>query len=186
MNNLDARVRYTRMIIQKSFLALLEQKPMGKITVTELCEKAQINRATFYKHYCDIPQLLESMEEELFQRIRDGFDDRAVDIQNFLTEMMSFSLKEKEMFWVLGSDHGDPNLMVKTFQLCYQQAYPLMTQNLPGLDETRRQMLYHFVSQGSSGVLTAWIRTGMTESPEAVAAFIMRLCTAAVKEACGD
>ena len=33
---LDARVRYTRRVIQEALLTLLEQKPLNKITVTEL------------------------------------------------------------------------------------------------------------------------------------------------------
>lgn len=61
MNSFDARVRYTRRMIETSFLELLEEKPVSRITVTQLCERAQINRATFYKHYLDIPDLLEKI-----------------------------------------------------------------------------------------------------------------------------
>lgn len=50
----DARIRYTRQTIQQVFIDLLKQKPLGKITVKEICEKAQINRSTFYKHYEDV------------------------------------------------------------------------------------------------------------------------------------
>ena len=44
----DPRVRYTRMIIQTAFLEFLQQKPVNKITVREVCDKAEINRSTFY------------------------------------------------------------------------------------------------------------------------------------------
>ena len=43
----DARVRYTKMMIRNSLLELLRTKPIAKITVTEICEMAGINRATF-------------------------------------------------------------------------------------------------------------------------------------------
>ena len=49
----DARVRFTRKIIQETFLDLLKDKPISKITVKEICDKAKINRGTFYKHYQD-------------------------------------------------------------------------------------------------------------------------------------
>ena len=49
----DARVRYTKMMIRNSLLELLSTKPIAKITVTEICERAGINRATFYAHYTD-------------------------------------------------------------------------------------------------------------------------------------
>lgn len=47
----DARVRYTVHMIQNVFLELLKEKPVAKITVKEICEHAEINRSTFYKHY---------------------------------------------------------------------------------------------------------------------------------------
>ena len=63
----DARVKYTRMVIQQTFLELLQKKPISKITVTEICEIAGINRATFYKHYMDPYDLLEQFENEAIQ-----------------------------------------------------------------------------------------------------------------------
>lgn len=179
MNSFDARVRYTRMIIEKSFLELLKEKPVSKITVTELCSKAQINRATFYKHYLDIPDLLEKLEEELFNQIREMFRNQAVDMEINLMEMMNYTKREWERFMALGSDNGDPNLMMKTFLICYENAYPLLEQSMPGLTEARRQMLFHFMSQGAGGILTWWIKNGMKEDPDIVVQMIMKLCMAA-------
>ncbi len=49
----DARVRYTLMKLKESFLVLLEKKPINKITVKEVCELSELNRATFYTHFTD-------------------------------------------------------------------------------------------------------------------------------------
>lgn len=46
----DARVRYTCKVIQDAFLDILKEKPISRITVKEVCDKAEINRGTFYKH----------------------------------------------------------------------------------------------------------------------------------------
>ena len=48
----DRRTRYTRQTIKDTFLELLKQKSFTKITVTEICKNAEINRGTFYLHYC--------------------------------------------------------------------------------------------------------------------------------------
>ena len=179
MNSFDARVRYTRMIIEQSFLELLQERPVSKITVTELCSKAQINRATFYKHYLDIPDLLEKLEEELFAQIQEMFRNQAVDMEEMLLNMMNYTRREWARFMALGGDNGDPNLMMKTFLICYENAYPLVEQNMPGIDDTQRQMLFQFMSQGAGGILTWWIKNGMKEDPEKVVRYIMKLCTAA-------
>ena len=54
----DARVRYTLNVLKKSFLSLLEEKPVNKISVKEVCEHAELNRATFYTHFNDCYDLL--------------------------------------------------------------------------------------------------------------------------------
>ena len=179
MKNIDARVRYTRMIIEQCFLELLKEKPVSKITVTELCDRAMINRATFYKHYESVPQLLEKLEEALFDQILEMFHDHAQNMETMLMDMMHYTKREWERFMALGSENGDPNLMMKTFTICYEKAYPIVEHNMPGLTEPQRQMVYQFMSQGAGGILTWWIKDGMKEDPQAVVTMIMKLCTAA-------
>ena len=50
----DRRTRYTRRLIQDTLLALMDKKPFSRVTVTELCRHAEINRGTFYLHYLDL------------------------------------------------------------------------------------------------------------------------------------
>ena len=70
MRKTDARIRYTQRILKESLLTLLKQKPINKITVKEVCERAELNRATFYAHYSDCFALLESIEEDLLEAFR--------------------------------------------------------------------------------------------------------------------
>ena len=51
---MDLRVEKTKRSIINAFLNLRSRKPLEKITVKELSEIAQINKATFYLHYHDI------------------------------------------------------------------------------------------------------------------------------------
>ena len=84
MKKSDARVRYTQRVIKEAFLSLLREKPVNKITVKEVCELAELNRATFYSHYSDCFALMESIEQELLEafgqslRLIDGFDVSAL------------------------------------------------------------------------------------------------------------
>ena len=51
----------TRKAIKESFMLLLNQKPLSKITVKEIVANCGINRNSFYYHYSDIPTLLEEI-----------------------------------------------------------------------------------------------------------------------------
>ena len=61
----DRRIRYTRQIIKETFLKLLAKKSFTKITVTELCRIAEINRGTFYLHYYDMEDVLDDILNDM-------------------------------------------------------------------------------------------------------------------------
>jgi len=59
--DLDPRIRRTRLLLQQALGKLLEAKEFDKITVQDIAEAATVNRATFYDHYADKFALLECM-----------------------------------------------------------------------------------------------------------------------------
>lgn len=69
---MDIRIEKTKVGIRNAFLELRAHKPLEKITVKELCEKARINKSTFYSHYMDIYQLSETLEEQIVQNVLDN------------------------------------------------------------------------------------------------------------------
>jgi len=61
----DRRTRYTRQVIRDALLELMQQKSFSRVTVTELCRLAEINRGTFYLHYLDLDDVLDDILTEL-------------------------------------------------------------------------------------------------------------------------
>lgn len=70
--------RRTKKLIQDSFIGLLEDKPLQKITVRDLCSAADINRATFYRYYVDLNELNDELADNLFQKLFCNLADRSV------------------------------------------------------------------------------------------------------------
>lgn len=68
----DARVRYTKKVLKDALLQCMRSKPLKEITVKEVCEMAELNRATFYAHYHDCYDLLEQIENEMLLSYRDS------------------------------------------------------------------------------------------------------------------
>lgn len=63
------RVKLTKRIIKTSLIKLLKNKPLEKISVTELCTYADVNRSTFYDHYRDFDELMEEIETDFLNHM---------------------------------------------------------------------------------------------------------------------
>ena len=61
----DLRIQKTRKVLRESILALLKDQPLEKITVKDICDRAMVNRMTFYKHYEDKYLLLDDAINEI-------------------------------------------------------------------------------------------------------------------------
>lgn len=59
MNRQESKYQYTASLMYEALLLLLEQKDYDAITVKEICQKAGVNRSTFYLHYESMNDLLE-------------------------------------------------------------------------------------------------------------------------------
>lgn len=61
----DKRIRKTKKYLKETLIRLLEQVPFEKITVTHLCNSADISRITFYSHYDDKYDLVEDIFSDM-------------------------------------------------------------------------------------------------------------------------
>ena len=66
---MDLRERKTVREITNAFMELRSKNPLEKITVKELCEQAEISKATFYLHYHDIYELSDLLQHRIVQDI---------------------------------------------------------------------------------------------------------------------
>ena len=65
MKKEDARVTKTKGRLFFAFRALLAEKTFEEITINEICIRAEVRRATFYKHFCDKYDFLAALTTEL-------------------------------------------------------------------------------------------------------------------------
>ena len=173
----DARVRYTKMVIKNSFCKILEKKPLTKVTVKEICEMSEINRATFYKYYCDPYDLLDKIEHEFLVFL---FYNVGQSIPNGFKEIFTFILvsikAEGEVYRTLFSENGDPHLPGVIVSSCYQKYAAIDNDTgFQNLDTAKKAWLFYFIAQGCSGILSQWMENEMKEPICEVADFADKL-----------
>ena len=99
---MDKRTLRTREAIRCALLSLLNQKDAFQINVSELTEKAQISRKTFYLHYASVDEALQELENEIEQWVmtqlkQSGIWDNRDDIYTILSRVDK-ALQEHELY----------------------------------------------------------------------------------------
>jgi len=172
----DARVRYTKMVIKNSFIKLLKKQPINKITVKDVCELAEINRATFYKHYTDCFDLLTQIEDELIVELGQLIQELPhKNHTDMFKEMFSKIKEDGELYIAITSEYGDSTFPNRILKLCYEQMYPSFESQFPNMTKTKQEWFYYFSASGCSGILNHWISTGMNEDTSEISEFIDEL-----------
>lgn len=93
-------IRSKRMIIS-ALADLLQEKPLDKITVTDVVNRAQINRGTFYAHFSDIPDVINHLIMGTFSTIKQAISEepkQLADIPHVLLQRIQTVLEEDMEF----------------------------------------------------------------------------------------
>jgi len=74
MNDENLRVRVTKRMLREGLMRCLARKNIDKLSVTELCREADVNRATFYNHY-EVPRdILYEIGQEIAEKMKHIFE----------------------------------------------------------------------------------------------------------------
>lgn len=155
MKKTDARVRYTQKVLKDSFLKLLEKKPVNKITVKEVCELAELNRATFYAHYSDCFALLESIEREMLESFEESLKYiRSLDMTSLMDAIYEMIDRNDHACRVLVFCGGDRKIIGEMIALAKESSLDYWRGELKHASEAELDMLYIHLSNGLLHVVT--------------------------------
>lgn len=171
----DRRVRYTLMVIKESFVRLLEQKPISKISVKEICEAADINRATFYAHFTDPYDLLSHIETEMIDGINQylrsyDFTDRSRASVEMLAKILEFIKANAKIFNILLNSNGDIQFLQEVVQVIGEQHFFALAESR---DDS--EYMFLFFANGCIGMIRKWLKEGMQKPTGELAELILRL-----------
>lgn len=175
----DRRVKYSKMVIKKSFVQLLKEKNISKITIKELCELADVNRATFYAHYTDQYDLLEQIEQELMSGINqyiisDLFHESTKTPVSMLVKILDFIKDNAELFHLFLNVNNDFQFEQQLIALISEQHFfPFFEQNKTSIEDS--EYIFLFLANGCVGVIQRWLKDGTKKSSQEVAELIIQL-----------
>ena len=121
---MDLRIQKTRNSIYEAFIELRGKKPLEKITIKELTDKAKISKQTFYLHYKDIYDLSEHLEKELLDTMMKGitFPDNILQHAGEITlQLFSHIVAQGHLFKIIFSDSRQ-SVLVDSIERIFKSA----------------------------------------------------------------
>lgn len=160
---MDRRTRKTQALIQTHFLALLEKKPISKISVTEIAERADIGRGTFYTHYKDVYDLQDQLVLAAITEFLALFDDaypeqHTTNFQNFANELVTYTIQNKQVFQLLLTNASELAQLSHFKEQLISRV--IQAEVLPPTIKSRIEV--SFAISGILGVLADWLNQGIT------------------------
>lgn len=94
MNKNESKYFNTAILFDEALIYLLEKKDIEYITVKEICDKAGVNRSTFYLHYESINDLVEETMEYINKKFIDYFSENS---KEFIEKIKDFPLEKLKL-----------------------------------------------------------------------------------------
>ena len=166
---IDARIQKTKEKLRSALLDILLEKELSTVSVSEICQKAGVNRNTFYAHYKSVSALLNSIEEdflnEIIEKLKESTEPYNGDLITLLDVLMSTVRENGDMCRLMFSDYGDQGYLDKIVDYALPVALPSWTGNMSREDA---ELLYRFIAGGSVSVIRNWVRSAFQEPQERI------------------
>ena len=182
INENDSRVRRTKKLIRQGLVELSRTKSISKITVKELTDNIDINRGTFYLHYKDVCDLVESVENELYDEFNSQIS--ALDSQQLLKHPIDVCEafcahfhQHMDLYSTLLGEHGDAQFAFKIGELLNEKVYELFKNIFPNMDETKFDFAYTYGKFGLVGLTSCWFTKHPDYTPRQVAEMWFNITT---------
>ena len=166
INNKAKRDSRERMI--KALFELVQTRKVQDISISELCELAQVNRTTFYNHYDNINKLAEDARNEIAQEYARQFEGNTDGFtpENILIMFRHFHDNQiiYTTYFKLNPSYNE-SLSIYNRELA-KQHYPNQSDNL---------VRYHaeFFAAGITAIIKHWLSAGCKETPEEMTKIII-------------
>jgi AcrR family transcriptional regulator len=175
--NQDRRIRKTRQQLRDAMILLLKEKSITEISVREISELADINRGTFYLHYKDVYDMVEQIENEIFNEFNSVVNARTTEelrdnTELILEDLFNYMSENALLCSVLLSHNGDIAFLQKLTGVVKEKMY----HNWDAWYNKEKSCYFNtfstFLVAGCVGVIQEWINGDMIESPHEMAVTI--------------
>lgn len=160
---------YTKDLIRKEFIKLLNKKKLHNITVTELAKVCNIERKTFYYHYENLTELVKEIFDEELERVIEEFNETLSWEESFILAAKFILDNKKVVKHIYESDYRmDLEKYIFSISGEIMRKYVIRVAKDTKAQESDIKLIAYFYQCALSSSLIQWVATDMKTDPKAV------------------
>ncbi|MGE9834791.1 TetR/AcrR family transcriptional regulator [Streptococcus orisratti] len=183
MNKQPDRRTRTRGDIMDAFCILYRQNPIDKITVSQVIETAGYNRSTFYRYFDSVYDILDAIENEIFDQWETYQTVILGNLSDFTAIIEQFYQDNDRYLSTLLNSLNSP-LYVDKFKQRLQSSLESLFQ--VDDSEPEKRFILEFYIAGAFSTITTWYKSGKLISSEQLAEMIRKTYSEKVFQILGD
>ena len=168
----DRRVTLTKRMLKDALIDLLREVDIYHVSIRELCQRADVNRTTFYKYYGSQFDLLADMENDLLAFLSKIVTENASDPEKIIEAACGYMENHLEFGRMIINNNVDPLFPQKLFSLAAIREAALQ-KHTDLQDEAMQDYLYNYMTYGAYQVIYLWMNKEKREPPEELAHMLM-------------
>ena len=170
----DRRVTMTKRLLKDALTEILRSEDIYHVSIRELCQRADVNRTTFYKYYGNQFDLLADMENDLLEFLVSTIREHAANPVRIIVTICRYLESHLEFGRLIVNNNVDPLFPQRLFaQEILRESVMSNYGSMP--DETAWEYLFNYVIYGAYRIICMWINKDQRESPEEIARLLIRL-----------
>ena len=170
----DRRVAITKRMLKDTLTEMLKDHDIHHISIRELCERADVNRTTFYKHYGSQFDLLADMEQDFLNFISQTIETNTSGEDQLIYVFCEYLERNQEFVKLIINNNIDPEFPQKLFALEPLRAVTL--QNYSANHEAIEQdYFYNYAAYGTFRIFCIWLNKENRETAEQLARTVRKL-----------
>lgn len=178
MKNTDARIVNSKKFLKQALITLLEEKKISEIKVVMLCERAEINRATFYSHYKNVYQLFNEIIEDYFDSVcsfifKINDTNASQTKKEMFKDFISYVDSNSSLFMMIFENSNNFEFSSNQYKALQQKIYEKISLHSP--DSRYGEYLTNFFIYSGGSILYTWAKNGKKESYEEISKILYTL-----------
>lgn len=177
-NNRRSQDSVTRLSV--AFLELVEKPVSQRITVRQVCERAGVNRSTFYSHFRDIYDIVENAEavllDELHNELHARCSDGEISIDSFFSAILEHDRKHYFFYAAIVRSDADLPALQRSKAALRRYCEDVIRSQFRNADPVEMEYYTAYFQAGLHEVIHRWIKGGCRESDQQMQV-LLRNCT---------